>query len=88
MTKEELVKTIAKKADVNQHVAQRCLNAFLETVKEAVKNGKQVRIVGFGKFAQVERKARIGKNPKTGEKIKIPAKKVVRFYPGKELQID
>ncbi len=87
MTKEELVRAIAKKADVHQHIAKKCLEAFLETVKEAVSKNDEVRLVGWGKFAVIERKKRKGRNPRTGKEIIIPAKKVVRFYPGKNLTL-
>lgn len=87
MTKKELVRTIAKKADVNLHVAEKCLNAFLEAVKESAKKGEEVRLVGFGTFKVIQRKKRKGRNPQTGKEIIIPAKKVVRFYPGKGLAL-
>lgn len=85
MNKETLVKTIAEKANVNINIAKKCLNAFIETVKETARKKEEIRIVGFGRFAIVEKKERKGKNPKTGEEIIIPAKKIVKFYPSKDL---
>lgn len=88
MTKEELIKKISQKAEVTQAVAKKCLDAFLETVKETVKKKEEVRLVGFGTFKVVKRKERKGKNPRTGEAITIPAKEVVKFIPGKDLNIE
>lgn len=87
MTKEELVKAIASKAEVKQAVAKKCLDAFLDTVKETLKKGEDVRLIGFGTFKVVTRKERKGRNPRTKEEITIPAKKVVRFYRGKDLEL-
>jgi DNA-binding protein HU-beta len=87
MTKIELVAKAAEKAEVSKKIAEKVINAFLETVEEAVKAGEEVRIVGFGSFQVVKRAERKGINPKTKEEIVIPAKKVVRFKPGKKLEL-
>jgi len=87
MTKEELVKAIAEKAGTTKAVAEKCLNAFMETVEEVLKKNGEIRLVGFGTFRVVQRRERKGKNPKTKEDITIPAKKVVKFQPGKKLKI-
>ncbi|MGC8767373.1 MAG: HU family DNA-binding protein [Brevinematia bacterium] len=87
MTKEELVKAIAEKAGTTKAVAEKCLNAFMETVEKVLKKNGEMRLVGFGTFRVVQRKERKGKNPKTKEDITIPAKKVVKFQPGKKLKI-
>jgi len=88
MNKAELVKAIAQKAQVTQAVAEKCLNAFIEVVTETLKGKKEeVRLVGFGTFRVVKRAERKGKNPRTGETITIPAREVVKFVPGKELEI-
>lgn len=84
--KEELVKAIAEKTGVTQATAKKCLNAFLETVKEALRKKEEVRLVGFGTFKIVKRNEKKGKNIRTGETITIPAKEVVKFKPGKELK--
>jgi DNA-binding protein HU-beta len=87
MTKEELVKAIAEKAGTTKAIAEKCLNAFMETVEKVLKKNGEIRLVGFGTFRVVQRKERKGKNPKTKEDITIPAKKVVKFQPGKKLKI-
>lgn len=86
MTKAELVVKIAEKADLTKAGAEKALNAFLETVEATlVKEGK-LTLTGFGTFAVDSRKARVGRNPRTGAEIKIPATKVVKFRPGKILK--
>jgi len=88
MNKAELIKAIAKKAEVTQAVAEKCLNAFIDVITETLKDKKEeVKLVGFGTFKVVKRAARKGKNPRTGETIEIPAKEVVKFSPGKELEL-
>lgn len=86
MTKADLVVKIAEKANITKANAERALNAFLETVESTlVKDGK-LTLTGFGTFVVEERKARTGRNPRTGAKIQIPATKVVKFRPGKLLK--
>jgi DNA-binding protein HU-beta len=82
MNKTELVKKIAEKAEVSQAQAKSVLEATLESVKEALQAGDAVQLIGFGTFSVAERAARTGKNPRTGEKITIPAKKVAKFKAG------
>ncbi len=85
MTKAELIAVIAEEAEITKAVAAKALEAYVGTVaKELKKNGK-IGLVGFGAFTVVKRKAREGRNPQTGKKIKIPAKKVVKFKVGKAL---
>jgi len=85
MTKAELISVIAEDADITKAAAAKALESFLETVAtELTENGK-LGLVGFGTFSVVEREAREGRNPQTGAAIKIAAKKVVKFKPGKEL---
>ncbi len=85
MTKAELVAVMAQDADISKAASAKVLDSYIETVtKELKKNGK-LGLVGFGTFSVVKRKARTGRNPQTGEEIKIKAKKVVRFKPGKGL---
>lgn len=86
MNKSELVKAIAKKADITNAAAQAMLEAFVDTVKAGLKKGDKVQLIGFGSFATVKREARKGVNPQTKKPIKIPAKKVAKFVPGKELK--
>ena len=83
MNKTELVAALAEKADVSKKDAEKVLNAFIESVQEAVKAVDKVQLVGFGTFESRTRAAREGKNPQTGEKIKIAASKVPAFKAGK-----
>lgn len=85
MTKAELVAVMAQDAGISKAATAKVLDSYVKTVaKELKKNGK-LGLVGFGTFSVVKRKARTGRNPQTGEEIKIKAKKVVRFKPGKGL---
>ena len=83
MNKAELIAALADKAAVSKKDAEAVLNAFVETVQETVKKGDKIQLVGFGSFETRERAARVGKNPQTGEKIKIAACKVPAFKAGK-----
>ena len=83
MNKTELVAALAEKAEVSKKDAEKVLNAFIETVQDAVKADDKVQLVGFGTFESRTRAAREGKNPQTGEKIKIAACKVPVFKAGK-----
>ncbi len=83
MNKTELVAVLAEKAEVSKKDAEKVLNAFIETVQDAVKADDKVQLVGFGTFESKARAAREGKNPQTGEKIKIAACKVPAFKAGK-----
>lgn len=87
MTKAELVESMAKDAGISKAAAADALNSFTANVTKALKkkNGK-VTLVGFGTFAKIRRKARKGRNPQTGEPIKIKACNVVKFRPGKKLK--
>lgn len=87
MNKEELINKVAGKTGMSKKQAREAVNAVFRSIAEAVKAGKEVRLVGFGSFRVVERKAREGRNLQTGEKIKIPARKVVRFKPGQALEL-
>ena len=87
MTKAELVENAAKDANVSKVAAAAALNSFMDGVTKALKkkSGK-VTLVGFGTFSKVRRKARKGRNPQTGDPIKIKAHNVVKFSPGKKLK--
>lgn len=87
MTKAELVEQMAKDANISKAAAGAALESFMANVTKALKkkNGK-VTLVGFGTFAKVRRKARKGRNPQTGESIKIKARNVVTFRVGKKLK--
>ena len=86
MNKSDLVRSIAAKTDVTQRDCEAMLKAFTDSVMKAVSKGEKVSMVGFGSFGVVKRKARTGRNPATGQKIKIPAKKVPKFTAGKEFR--
>ena len=87
MTKAELIDKMAKDAKVSKVAAGKVLDSFMSNVTKALKkkNGK-VTLVGFGTFSKVRRKARKGRNPQTGKPIKIKARNVVKFRPGKKLR--
>ena len=86
MNKSELVDSIAAHADIPKAVAGRALDAMIESICGALKEGDQVALVGFGTFLVKERAARTGRNPQTGEPIQIKAAKVPSFKPGKALK--
>jgi DNA-binding protein HU-beta len=86
VNKTELIERIAEEADVPKSEAQKHFEAFEQVVTEALKGGEEVRITGFGKFSIRERKAREGRNPQTGEKMKIAASKVPAFSAGNALK--
>ena len=87
MTKQELVEQMAKDAGISKVAANTALNSFLEGVTKALKKkDEKVTLVGFGTFSKVKRKARTGRNPQTGEEIKIKAHNAVKFSVGKKLK--
>ena len=86
MTKAELVSAIAEKSGLSKTDAKSALDAFVESVTGSMKIGAEVRIVGFGSFLPVDRKAGVARNPRTGEQVKKPASKTVRFRPGEGLK--
>jgi DNA-binding protein HU-beta len=83
MNKGELVDQVAEKAAVTKKVADSVISAALEVVMEAVSKGDKVTLVGFGSFEPRQRQKREGRNPRTGEKMDIPATKVPAFSAGK-----
>ncbi len=86
MNKSELIHAIAQKADVTLETASKCLNIFTDIVAKTLKKKQSITLVGFGTFEPKERSAREGRNPKTGETIKIPATTVPNFKAGKTLK--
>ena len=86
MKKKELIERIAEEAGVPKSEAQKHFKAFEEVVTEALKAGEEVQITGFGKFSVRERQAREGRNPQTGQKMKIAAQKVPAFSAGNALK--
>lgn len=83
MNKAELIEVIAKEAKLSKASAQAALDATVSAVVKAVTKGDSVSLVGFGSFSSGKRAARVGRNPQTGESIKIPAAKTVKFSAGK-----
>ncbi len=86
MRKPELAAAVAAKADLSKEQASRVLNAVLEEITSALNREDSVTLVGFGTFLQRHRGARTGKNPQTGEPVKIRASNTVSFKPGKALK--
>ena len=86
MRKAELVDIIAEQAGITKTQAQESLNAFTDSVTDALSQGDTVSLIGFGTFSQLFRASRTGKNPQTGAAIEIPASTTVGFKPGKALK--
>lgn len=86
MNKADVVAKIAKDASLSKAAAEKALNSFTDTVKSSLKKGQGITLVGFGTFGISKRAARIGRNPATGESIKISARKVPKFKPGQALK--
>ncbi|OMH28038.1 DNA-binding protein HU [Motiliproteus sp. MSK22-1] len=86
MHKTDLVAAIAEQAGITKVQAQDSLNAFTDSITDALANGETVSLIGFGSFSQRQRAARTGKNPQTGAEIQIPASTTVGFKPGKALK--
>ncbi|KAA6233155.1 HU family DNA-binding protein [Chlorobium phaeovibrioides] len=86
MSKAELVEKIAAQSNLTKVDAEKSVNAFINVVTSSLKAGDDVTLVGFGTFTTGDRAERQGRNPQTGKTITIPAKKVVKFKPGKALK--
>lgn len=86
MNKAELIAEVAKQTALSKKDSEKAVNAALDTIVESLKKGEKVQLVGFGSFEVKERGARIGRNPKTKEEIKIPASCVPAFKAGKMLK--
>jgi len=86
MNKNELIARIAESANITKAAAAKATDAFMEVVSAALQRQEEVRLVGFGTFSVTHRRATEGRNPKTGEKIQIPASKLPKFKPGKSLK--
>jgi DNA-binding protein HU-beta len=86
VNKSELIEAVASSADIPKAAAGRAVDAVVETVTSALKEGDQVVLVGFGTFAVKDRAARTGRNPQTGEPIQIAAAKIPSFKAGKALK--
>jgi DNA-binding protein HU-beta len=86
LTKRELIEVVAKKANLTNKAARDSVQAVINSIRDALKRGEKVVITGFGTFSVRRRVERIGRNPKTGEKITIAARKAPGFTPGKTLK--
>ena len=86
MNKAELIDHVADSADISRAAAARALDAMIDGVKKTLKKNSSVTLVGFGTFSVSKRAARAGRNPQTGDVIKIKAAKVPKFKPGKGLK--
>lgn len=86
MNKSELIDAIAKAAEITKSKAQIALDCFVSCIKTSLKKGSAVTLVGFGTFDVRDKSARMGRNPQTGQPIKIAARKVAVFKPGKNLK--
>lgn len=86
MNKKQLIEQVSKEMEKSKAEAERAVNAVIEAVSVGLKKDNVVQLIGFGSFQVKKRKARKGRNPKTGEPIKIKASKTVTFKPGKALK--
>ena len=86
MNKSELISDVASKANMTKKDVEKVMSALFSSIEEALKNQEKVQLVGFGTFEVRDRKARTGRNPQTGEEIKIPASRVPAFKAGKTLK--
>jgi DNA-binding protein HU-beta len=85
MTKADLVAKMAKEASITKAAAERALRCVTDSIQDCVNRRERIALPGLGSFSTSKRKARIGRNPRTGQTINIPAKTVAKFSPAKEL---
>ena len=86
MTKQEFVDEVAQRSGLSRRDANKAVEAFLESIQDALKSGDTVNFTGFGKFSTADRAARTGVNPRTGERVDIAASRVPRFSAGSSLK--
>ena len=86
MIKADLINRIAKDMSISKQEAETGVNLFFETIKEAILRGEEIELRGFGSFRFRQRSARSGRNPRTGEPVQVPPKKVLYFKPSKILK--
>ena len=86
MNKEDLIRKVASTVGLSKTEAAKSVNAVFSNISGSLKNGYEVRVVGFGTFLVLSRAATTGRNPRTGESIQIPARKVPKFRAGKVLK--
>lgn len=85
MNKQELISQVASKTKLPKTTILGVTDAIIDTIEKALKKGEEVKLIGFGTWKKLRRKARTGRNPQTGKPITIPSKNVVRFSMGQEL---
>jgi len=86
MNKGDLIDKVAQVEEITKKKAKEIIDLIFDEIKSALSSGDTIKLVGFGTFSVVEKKARTGRNPQTGKKIKIPARRAPKFAPGKELK--
>lgn len=86
MTKAELIERVANDNDISKALAEKVINSVTDNVTRCLKKNDKITLTGFGTFSVSKRKARTGRNPQTGQEIKIKATRVPRFKPGKSLK--
>lgn len=86
MTKAELVDEVARVVQVTKKQAETIVNIVFDSIVDSLRSGQKIELRGFGSFRLRSRKSRTGRNPKTGEKVEVPSKKIPYFKPGKELK--
>jgi DNA-binding protein HU-beta len=86
MNKTELISKVAETTELTKKDATKAVDAVLDAIAEALKDGDKVQLIGFGNFEVRERAARKGRNPQTGEEIEIASSKIPAFKPGKQLK--
>ena len=86
MTKAALVDEVARSVQVTKKQAEAIVNTVFESIVDSLRSGEKIELRGFGSFRLRTRKSRVGRNPKTGEKVEVPSKRIPYFKPGKELK--
>ena len=86
MTRAELVEHVTRISDLSKKHAEIIVNTVFDSIIEALKNNEKIELRGFGSFRIRHRHARVGRNPKTGDRVEVPAKRIPYFKPGKELK--
>lgn len=86
MIKADLINKLSKDMNITKQEAENGVNIFFDTLKDAIKRGEEIELRGFGSFRIRKRDPRSGRNPRTGERVKVPAKKVIYFKPSKILK--
>jgi DNA-binding protein HU-beta len=86
MNKAQLIEKLSQKTHLPKNQTEEILDATIEIIQKAVSKGEDVKLVGFGTFSRLDKKARTGRNPKTGATVAIPGGRVPRFKPGKDFK--